>query len=250
MTNHTPCLLVPIFNHSREFAPVAANLAELGLPCLVVDDGSDPANAELLDEIVTRHRFITLLRLPINQGKGSAVCEGLREAARLGYSHALQIDADGQHNHQDIPLFLAMSQQHPRAVISGNRIYINAPKSRMYARKLTDFWVCVNTLSRSISDSMCGFRLYPLQETLQLLNTSKISRRMDFDSDILVKLVWRGVRVIEIRTEVVYRPEITSHFNVLNDNIAISWMHTRLFFGMLVRLPKLLIRKLEWTQTR
>lgn len=244
MTDHNPCLLVPIYNHSREFAPVAAKLAALNIPCLLVDDGSDSDNAAQLDALLTQFPFLTLLRQPHNGGKGTAVCAGLREAARLGYSHALQIDADGQHNHEDIPRFLALSREHPGAVVTGNRNYINAPKSRMYARKLTDFWVCVNTVSRSIGDSMCGFRLYPLAQTLALINSSRISQRMDFDSDILVKLVWRGIAVFEIKTDVVYRPEITSHFDVLHDNIAISWMHTRLFFGMLLRLPKLLYRKL------
>lgn len=244
MSDFHPCLLVPIFNHSREFAPVAEQLAQLKLPCILVDDGSDAKNAKVIDQIVSAQPYISLLRLPENSGKGSAVCFGLMRAHELGYSHALQIDADGQHNLDDVPEFLEAGRQQPESVVTGNRIYINAPKSRMYARKLTDFWVCVNTLSRKISDSMCGFRLYPLKATVALINSSRISRRMDFDSDILVKLSWLGLNIIEIRTEVVYRPEITSHFDVLHDNIAISWMHTRLFFGMLLRLPKLLLRKI------
>ncbi len=239
------CLIIPIYNHSAEFLPMVENLAKLKLNCLLVDDGSDQQNASTIDVIARKNPWIQLIRLQNNSGKGVAVCEGLKQAWTLGFSHALQLDADGQHNLEDIPEFIKKSKANPKAIVTGNRIYINAPNNRIWARKLTDFWVYVNTLSKDINDSLCGFRLYPLASTCKLIHSGNISKRMDFDSDIIVKLHWQGIEVQEVRTKVRYHPDITSHFDLLHDNIAISKMHTRLFFGMLIRIPYILRRKLN-----
>lgn len=237
-----PCAIIPVFNHQQKIARVLLQLHEYKLPCIVIDDGSEENCARVLDELAQNYPWISLQRLPQNSGKGAAVCHGLEYAYQQGYSHALQVDADGQHDLNDVPLFLACAQQHTDAVISGWRSYDAMPASRRSGRKLTDFWVCINTLSRQIKDSMCGYRLYPLTATMTLLTRKKIGARMDFDTDILVRLYWQGLEVKNIPTNILYQDDIPSHFDVIRDNVRISWMHTRLFFGMLLRIPQLLIR--------
>jgi glycosyltransferase involved in cell wall biosynthesis len=216
-----------------------------GLPCLLVDDGSEPGCARILAELATRHLGqVSLLRLEYNQGKGAAVVAGLREAHRRGYSHALQIDADGQHDPADIPGFVEEAGQHPDAVVTGRPIYDESvPKGRLYGRYATHVWVWINTLSLEIRDSMCGFRVYPLASAIALVDSVELGRRMDFDSEIIVRLHWRGVPVRNRDTRVRYPQDGVSHFDVWRDNVRISRMHATLFFGMLVRLPVLLWRK-------
>lgn len=237
--------IIPVYNHPSTIAAMVDGVRSHGLPCILVDDGSDPACAAVLDTLAQcQPEAVTLVRLPQNQGKGGAMMAGFREAARQGYSHALQIDADGQHDVRDIPQFLALAQQHPLAVIAGCPVYdASVPKGRFYARYATHVWVWINTLSFDIQDSMCGFRVYPLRPVITLLDQQRIGRRMDFDSEIVVRLHWRGVPVLNLLTRVTYPQDGISHFKVWVDNLLISRMHAVLFFGMVLRLPVLLWRK-------
>jgi glycosyltransferase involved in cell wall biosynthesis len=241
-----PVVVIPVFNHAAVIGSTVAQVLAHGLPCILVDDGSDGPCADTLHTVAQAHsQAVTLLRLPFNQGKGAAMVEGLRHAAASGYSHALQIDADGQHQVADIPLFLARAKAQPEAVICGCPVYDESvPKGRLIGRYATHIWVWINTLSFDIRDSMCGFRVYPLASACDLLSTTSLGQRMDFDSDIIVRLHWRGVPVVNQPTRVVYPLGGISHFRLWRDNVLISRMHTVLFFGMLLRLPILLRRKL------
>lgn len=236
------CIVVPVYNHPGCLEWLVSNLRETGLHTLMVNDGSDVICSDLLRGICDREQWTTLIERESNGGKGAAVKTGLRAAAGLGYSHALQLDADGQHDLTDIPQLLALSRSNPGAVISGAPDFREVPRVRLYGRYLTHIWVWINTLSLEIRDSMCGFRIYPLAATLKVLENSYTGDRMDFDPEILVRLHWDGVRVIQLRTAVTYPRDGISHFRGLRDNALISWMHTRLFFGMLRRLPGLLLR--------
>ena len=243
MSRHRPCALIPVYNHGRTVAAVARGLRAQGLPCVLIDDGSEPDCAAVLDALA-REPGMHLVRRSANGGKGMAMLDGFRAADKLGYSHALQIDADGQHDAGDIPRFVQRAQEHPEAVICGVPIYDDSvPKARLYGRYLTHVWVWINTLSLSIIDSMCGFRVYPLPATLAVIDRERIGSRMDFDTEILVRMYWRGVAVVNEKTRVRYPEDGVSHFRPWQDNVAISKMHARLFFGMLWRLPRLLWRK-------
>jgi len=238
-----PVVVIPVYNHEHAIAAVVDQVRAHELPVLLVDDGSKPSCAAVLDALATRPG-VTLFRRMQNGGKGAAVMSGLEEARRLGFTHAVQIDADGQHALGDLPKFLAQATQHPDALITGVPQYdASVPKGRLYGRYLTHVWVWINTLSLAIKDSMCGFRVYPLERTLGAIVPS-IGKRMDFDPEIAVRLVWKGTEVINVPTHVTYPTDGVSHFDVLWDNVRISGMHTRLFFGMLLRLPVLLWRKL------
>ncbi|WP_082621522.1 glycosyltransferase family 2 protein [Bordetella sp. N] len=239
-----PCAVIPVYNHPDTVRAVVERVRAAGLPCVLVDDGSSAECARTLDALADAG-LAQLLRRPLNGGKGQAVQDGLRHAGALGYSHALQVDADGQHALDDIPVFLEAARQRPDAVICGAPAYgDDAPRSRLYGRWLTRVWVWINTLSSAIPDAMCGFRVYPLAPTLALLQRCNPGRRMDFDIAVLVRLHWRGVPMAWLPTQVTYPPGGISHFKGLRDNILISRMHARLFFGMLPRAPLLLGRRL------
>ncbi|WP_432700865.1 glycosyltransferase family 2 protein [Kluyvera cryocrescens] len=239
-----PCVLIPCYNHGAMMADVLARLRPFHLPCIVVDDGSDADTQQTLARLAAENDHLTLIRLPENAGKGAAVVCGLRAAAEAGFSHAVQVDADGQHAIEDIPKLLAEAKRHPTALISGQPIYDDSiPRARLYGRWVTHIWVWIETLSLTLKDSMCGFRVYPLAPTLALAEQVPLGKRMDFDTEVMVRLYWQGNDSYFIPTRVTYPADGLSHFDALKDNLRISWMHTRLFFGMLPRVPQLLCRR-------
>ncbi len=240
-----PCVLIPVYDHEHAIGAVVAAVLAHGVPVILVDDGSKPSCAQVLDQLAaSAPAQVTLVRLALNQGKGGAVMAGFAHAAQHGYSHALQIDADGQHCVADIARFIELARANPQAVIAGCPVYdASVPRLRLYARYLTHVWVWINTLSFAIRDSMCGFRCYPLAPVMALLGRRKLGQRMNFDTDILVRLYWDGVPVLNLPTRVSYPSDGVSHFQALHDNVLITRMHTTLFFGMLLRLPILLARK-------
>ena len=239
-----PWIVVPVYEHEHAIGHTVEHLLPHGVPVLLVDDGSGASCATALRVLADRHApRVSLLRLEQNGGKGAAVITGMRHAAALGASHALQIDADGQHDTADVPRFLAESAAHPQAVINGRPIYDESvPLGRLIGRYATHVWVWINTLSLDIADSMCGFRAYPLPATLALLDRESVGTRMDFDIEIIVRLHWAGVPIRTLPTRVTYPLDGVSHFRLWRDNARISAMHARLFFGMLWRAPRLLRR--------
>lgn len=241
-----PCVVVPFYNHERAIGGVLSRLAATGLDCFLVDDGSDARCQPTLDALASEHAaWLTRLRLPVNSGKGAATSAGFAAAAAAGYTHALQVDADGQHCVEDIPRFLDAAHAAPTAVIAGTAVFgPDVPRHRQYGRYATHVMVWLNTLSFDIRDSMCGFRLYPLAPALATWGAMRAGRRMDFDSEILVRMHWAGVPVVNLPTAVRYPDDGVSHFDLWRDNLRISAMHTRLFFGMVWRLPVLVARKL------
>ena len=223
--------LIPHYRHTDTLPTVVAALRAHNLPVLIVDDGSGE-DCRIALEKLAGQEGVSVFYKQSNGGKGSAVKAGIRLAHERGYSHILQIDADAQHAFDDIPKLADMAFRRPESMVCGRPVYGgDAPKSRLYGRKITDFWNAVNTLSSDIRDGMCGFRVYPVAHVLPLLDAS--GDRMDFDNEILVRLHWRHVPFIWIDTPVRYEPQGVSHFLAFRDNWLISKMHARLFFGML-----------------
>ncbi|TDM53878.1 glycosyltransferase family 2 protein [Aliivibrio fischeri] len=244
MTNFRPCFLIPCYNHGKTIPAVVESLMSYGYPMIIVDDGSENETKRILEEVTQNNESITLITLAENQGKGGAVIAGIEKAYQQSYSHAIQIDADGQHDLEALPKLIAESQEHPTALISGQPIYDESvPKSRLYGRYATHIWVWIETLSFAIKDSMCGFRSYPIGPTINVLERAVLGQRMDFDTEIMVRMYWNETDIRFINTRVIYPEDGISHFDALWDNVKISWMHTKLFFGMLPRIPSLLKRK-------
>ena len=239
-----PCLLIPIYNHAETIGPVLRSLAPFDLPCLVVDDGSDAGTRAALERAGRELSWVTLERLDANRGRGAALRHGYQAAYRRGYSHAVQLDADGQHEAADVPRLLDAARAHPAALVLGSPVFdASAPRSRLLGRRLSRWWVHVETLSLAIDDPLCGFRCLPLAPTVTLLSRTPLGDRMEFDPEIAVRLVWAGLDVVNVPTRVRYFADGLSHFRPLRDNAAISWAHTRLVLGMLGRAPRLLGRR-------
>ena len=246
-----PCVLIPCYNHGAMIAKVLARLAPTGLPCFVVDDGSEENTRQTLEQLAAQNAHVTLIRLAENAGKGAAVIHGLEVCSQAGFTHAVQVDADGQHAIEDIPALLTLAERHPTALISGQPVYDDSiPRSRLYGRWVTHVWVWIETLSLQLKDSMCGFRVYPVDPTLKLARRVSLGKRMDFDTEVMVRLYWQGNTSYFLPTRVTYPQDGLSHFDALKDNVRISLMHTRLFFGMLPRIPSLLFRRRDthWAQ--
>lgn len=237
------CVVIPFYDHGSTIATVLAGVERLGLRCFVVDDGSAPAERALLDAAVASKGWITVTHHEQNRGKGAALKTGFGLARRAGFTHALQVDADGQHDSDDFATFLRVAEDCPDAVVLGLPILENAPASRRYGRLITRVWAWIETASREIGDPLCGLRCMPLEPTCRLIEGCRLGDRMDFDPEIAVRLVWEGAPVRNVPSRVRYSPGDVSHFRLWRDNVLISWMHTRLFFGMLWRVKRLLRRR-------
>ena len=224
-----PVVIIPCRNHGLTVEKVLEGLEPLGLPVIVVDDGSDAVTREALDELAPRCPEMTLLRHEVNRGKGAALTTGLHYAEKEGYTHALQVDADGQHDLADAPTLLESAKRDPNALWSARPLYDESvPKKRLIGRYVTHVWVWIETLSFEIVDSMCGYRVYPIASTLAILKTKHVGQFMDFDTEIMVRLYWKGLRVRFVPSRVIYPEDGYSNFRMWEDNVRISKMHTRL----------------------
>jgi glycosyltransferase involved in cell wall biosynthesis len=240
-----PCAVIPVYNHERTIAAVLDSVRKQGLPVVLVDDGCSELCSRELERLSSLPQ-VWLLKHTVNQGKGAAVRTGLLAAGERGFTHALQIDADGQHSLQDIRRFIDEARVHPDTIICGRPVFdATIPRARLYGRYFSHVFVWTETLSLDIVDSMCGFRVYPLKHTLPLLRKSHIRSRMDFDTEILVRLHWREVPMRWLKTAVHYPLDGVSHFRMWRDNVLMVTLHTRLLCGMLIRLPLLLSLKLR-----
>ena len=254
-----PCLVVPVYNPGPALGRTLDALLACGHPLFVHDDGSDEATRLQLEAVAAAQPGLRLSRWPDNRGKGAAVVEAFRRARAEGFTHALQVDADGQHDAGAIATFLALGAARPEAVIAGVPVYdASVPAARKNGRRFTHVWVWLETLSFDIGDSLCGFRLYPLEAMARILSRTALPARMDFDTAAIVRLHWDGVPVVNAPVRVVYPEDGVSHFHLLRDNLRLTRMHTRLVVGMLRRLPALLARRFrreapgdhQWTRVQ
>lgn len=245
----THLVLIPSYNTGEAVFRTVREARQYWEPVWVVVDGSTDGTDEGLRRMAELDPGLKVFVLPQNRGKGSAVLHGLHAAAEAGFSHALAMDADGQHPADLIPQFMALSQQHPDAAILGRPVFdAGAPALRVRGRKISNWWTNLETLWQGVGDSLFGFRVYPVNPLREVMENNHWMRRFDFDTEAVVRLCWRGIRPLNVDAPVKYlRPEEggISHFNYVRDNILLTWMHTRLFFGFLIRLPLLLWRKLS-----
>jgi glycosyltransferase involved in cell wall biosynthesis len=221
-------------------------LAQFGLEIFVVDDASGEAVSRPLQKEIAKYQNVHLIQRKDNGGKGAAMISGLRTAAEHGHSHAISLDADGQHDPAAIPELLKRSQALPDSLFSGRPVFgEDIPASRLYGRMLTNYLVQFVTASRMVRDAMCGLRVYPLAHVLPLCDAIGYRTRMEFDVEILVRACWAGLDVQTMDTAVTYPQDGESHFNLIADNVRLVAMHALLIIGGLVRLPRTLWRRLS-----
>lgn len=247
--SNTHLVLIPSYNTGRKLFETVAAARERWSPVWVVIDGSTDRTGEQLQKMAEGDRGLRVFILPRNQGKGAAVLHGLRAAAASGFTHALTMDADGQHPADLIAEFMSASQRAPDAMILGKPIFgPEAPRVRVVGRRVSNLFAHIETLWGGIGDSLYGFRVYPIAALLRVMEAQRWMRRFDFDVEASVRLAWRGIRPINLPAPVKYlsREEGgVSHFNYVRDNLLLMWMHTRLLSGCLVRVPVLLARRLS-----
>ena len=210
------CVIIPCFDHSATVAAVARE-AQIFCPVIVIDDGSASPLLELPG--------CALIRLEKNSGKGAALRAGFLRAAELGFTHAITMDADGQHFAEDIPKFLAAAQAQPEALIVGvrNLREAGAPGHRQCSNAVSTFWFRVET-GVKLRDTQCGFRGYPLALTQTLLTRSE---RYAFELEIMVRAAWTGIPIVAVPVKCTYRPEQIrqSHFRPVVDLARITTMN-------------------------
>lgn len=234
-------VIIPTYNTGRRVLQTVEEARRSWQPVWLVVDGSTDGTAELLLDRARDDSGIRVFVLPRNRGKGAAVLHGLQAAAQHGYTHALVMDADGQHPAERIPEFMAASQAHPEAQILGRPIFdASAPIERVLWRRMSNLWTNVETLWAGIGDSLFGFRVYPIAPLLQIMERTRWMRRFDFDAEAAVRLCWHGVRPINIAVPVRYLSAAeggVSQFRYLRDNLLLTWMHTRLVLELALVRP-------------
>ncbi len=242
-------VLIPCYNPGRKVLDTVRAARAAWAPVWIVVDGSTDGSTDALLALAADDPHLKILLLAENQGKGAAILHGLDAAAAEGYTHALTLDADGQHPSAMIPAFMQAAQTNPSAMILGKPVFdTGAPKLRVYGREVSNTWVNLETLWRGIGDSLFGMRVYPIAPLRRIMHQTRFMRRFDFDPEAVVRLTWAGVRPINLPAPVRYfRAEEggVSHFRYGRDNLLLTGMHIRLFFGFLWRLPLLAWQRLR-----
>jgi hypothetical protein len=243
----THLVLMPSFNPGPGVVATVRSARAAWCPVWVVVDGSDDGSAEQLQALADADAGIRVIVLERNGGKGAALLHGLRLASQQGYTHALTMDSDGQHPSQSIGEFMARSAAHPDCMILGvPQFDADAPLVRVRGRRISNWWVNLETLGIGVGDSLFGFRVYPIGPLLKIWEHQRWMRRFDFDPEAAVRLCWAGVRPVNLPAPVRYFSRDSggvSHFRYLRDNALLTWMHVRLMLEFSLRLPHLLRRR-------
>jgi glycosyltransferase involved in cell wall biosynthesis len=246
--SRTHLILIPSYNPGAKVYETVRGARRCWNPVWVIVDGSTDGTAEELQKLAEEDSGLSIITNPHNMGKGAALLRGLDLAAQRGYTHALSMDSDGQHPAELIPEFMAASMRKPACMILGRPVFdASAPALRVKGRQVSNWWANLETLWAGIGDSLFGFRVYPIAPLRQVMHRERFMRRFDFDPEAVVRLSWMGVKPVNLPAPVKYftaEEGGVSHFNYLRDNMLLSWMHTRLFFGFVLRLPLLVARRL------
>ena len=240
-------VLIPSYNPGPQVLATVAAARQNWRPVWVVDDGSTDGTAAALARLAASDPELRVIGLPCNQGKGAAVLHGLEKALAEGFTHALTLDADGQHPADLIPAFMQAAADRPEAMILGVPVFdASAPALRVKGRRISNAWANLETLWSGIGDSLFGFRVYPIEPLVKIMREQRWMRRFDFDPEAAVRLRWLGVPALNLPAPVKYLSAAeggVSHFRYWRDNALLTWMHLRLVCGFLLRLPWLLWRR-------
>ena len=237
------CVIIPTYNNAGTILQVAEAVSSVCQDVIVVNDGSTDKTPEILQ---TLPETVTVVSYEKNRGKGHALVTGFRQAAKMGFTHAVTIDADGQHFAEDIPLLIEAMERCPEAIIVGcrNLTEENMPRQNTFANKFSNFWFRLQT-GCPLSDTQSGYRLYTLA-SLRGLNL--ITSRYEAELELLVFAAWAGVRVTSVPVRVYYPPadERVSHFRPVYDFVRISILNTVLCAAALVYgYPRMMVRGIK-----
>lgn len=245
----TTCVvIIPSYNTGPRLVETVRAARRHWAPVWVVIDGSTDGSDAPLMPMAASDPELRVIRLEQNSGKGAAILRGLEEAADRGFTHVVTMDADGQHPADRIPGFVAAACAQPESMILGVPEFdATAPRLRVRGRRISNGWANLETLWSGVGDSLFGMRAYPIAPLLAIMHRTRWMRRYDFDAEAAVRMSWAGVRPVNLPTPVRYFTADeggVSHFHYVRDNALLSWMHARLMFGFVVRLPWLAVRRM------
>lgn len=232
LDNHKILLIIPLFNHAATVRYVVERSLAVHDRVLVVDDGSTDGGGDTLHGLP-----VQVVRHEVNRGKGAAIMTAASEAALMGMTHIVTIDADGQHFPEDVPRLLGVACQDPLSIVVGKRDFsvADVPGSSRFGREFSNFWLRVQT-GCALGDVQSGFRVYPLAvlEGLDLRES-----HYSFEVEVLVKAAWAGVPLRDAEISVYYPPakERISHFRMFRDNLRLTLLNTRLTMRSMLPLP-------------
>jgi glycosyltransferase involved in cell wall biosynthesis len=245
----THLVLIPSYNPGARASDTVRAARANWDPVWVVVDGSTDGSAEALSALAARDPSLRVLVRARNGGKGAAILDGLMAAQRAGFTHALTMDADGQHPPDCIASFMQASLTAPGAMILGDPVFdASVPLIRLRGRRISNWCTNITTLWAGIHDTLFGFRVYPIDPLVAIMQRTRWMRRFDFDAEAAVRLSWRGVPAVNLPAPVRYfRPDEggVSHFHYGRDNVLLTSMYLRLFLGFGIRLPWLIARRLS-----
>jgi len=243
-------VILPSYNSGPQLVRTARAVLERWSPVWVVLDGSTDESVAAIQALAAEHPGLRVFPLAENQGKGGATLHAMREAMAAGFSHALVMDADGQHPAEAIAPFMELSRKNPGAMILGVPVFgADAPAERVKGRRVGNWFANLETLWGGVRDSLFGFRLYPLAESVRIMDSITTARRFDFDTELAVRLFWAGVRPVNRPVPVTYPPGGmggVTHFKYVRDNLLLAGTHTRLCLLLLPRLARVWKLRQKW----
>lgn len=235
-------VVIAHYNHLGTLRQVSELCRAVWPHILVVDDGSENFPEDCLQGL-----DVQLVRQTPNQGKGTAILVGAAWAKQNGFTHIITIDADGQHNPQEIPLFVESATSHPQALIIGVRKFDETvPFGSRFGRKFGNFWVHLQT-GKKVQDIQSGFRCYPV-DVLDVLTLW--SKRYAFEVEVVVRALWAGFTVEEIPVSVVYNDERISHFSQFKDNLRLTVLNTYLTLRSMIPVAHRQYQQVEGELTK
>ncbi len=246
----TQLVLLPSYNSGPLLALTAAEVLDQWPDVWVILDGSSDGSVEEIHQLASRNSRLRVVHLQPNRGKGAVVLHAMTLAQQEGFRHALVMDADGQHPAAQVPEFMRLSTRYPDAMVLGVPVFgADAPPERVHGRRVGNFFAGLETLGGGVRDSLFGFRLYPIQKSLEVMSKTSHGRRFDFDTELAVRLFWAGVQPINRPVPVFYPPRQeggVSHFAYLRDNFLLAKTHARLCALLLLQLPGVWKLRKKW----
>ncbi|MDF2697946.1 MAG: dolichyl-phosphate mannose synthase [Labilithrix sp.] len=213
------CILVPAFDAEVAIGEVIRELRreipECARSIIVVDDGSRDATARIAQElecaVVSSSGGSST---PVNRGKGAALRAGFEAARQRGMSVALTVDADGQHPAEEARRVLFASNDEDALVLGvRNLARDGAPRANRFSNGISNHFLS-RFAGRSLHDTQCGLRRYPIGKTLAL---GAAAHGYDFEAEVLLRAIWSGLDVVEEPVRVLYPSDRTTHFRVGRD---------------------------------
>ena len=225
-------VVIPVYNHSKTLREVVIRALGVSSQVMVVDDGSTDRGMNSLTGL-----SVHILHHAVNLGKGAAILTAAKAYRQMGITHLVTVDADGQHNPDDIRRFVPVIQRNPHAIVVGKRDFqaVNIPRLTRFGRSFSNFWFRLQT-GYSLGDTQSGFRAYPLV----VLDRLKLREKgFAFEVEVLVKAAWAGVKLKEVDVSVYYplANERISHFHVFKDNLRLTLLNTKLTLRSIAPLP-------------